>query len=182
MSVVNIGLGGFNTLERCGIVRWGRASFPAIQVHVMQRPEDCLLMTGLVLDADCYMQWHRNLPVSQPVLFLSEVPVMTAHSANVTVLLISSEIRPLEAAISAWLMDLSCSSTRVRVPREHAAFSAREIAVLRLLKEGATNEEIAATLGIKLTTVKTYLRRIYERLGALNRAHAVSRYKELERV
>lgn len=50
----------------------------------------------------------------------------------------------------------------------------REEQVLRRLCDGATNDEIADELGIGTDTVKTHVRRVYEKLGARRRTQAVA--------
>ncbi len=52
--------------------------------------------------------------------------------------------------------------------------SQRELEILRLVAEGNTNREIARALFISEATVKTHLLHIYEKLGAPDRASAVS--------
>ncbi len=52
--------------------------------------------------------------------------------------------------------------------------SPRELDVLRLLAEGRTNRQMAADLGQAEATVKGYLRDLFEKLGASDRAHAVA--------
>lgn len=51
----------------------------------------------------------------------------------------------------------------------------RERAVVRLLAEGQTNEEIASRLFISAATVKTHLSNAYVKLGARNRYEAVAK-------
>lgn len=51
--------------------------------------------------------------------------------------------------------------------------SSRETEVLLLMASGYTNEQIASKLYLSLATVKTYSLRIFDKLGAHNRAHAV---------
>ncbi len=53
--------------------------------------------------------------------------------------------------------------------------SSREQEVLGELAQGATTDEIAATLHISPNTVKTYVRRILRKLEASNRTEAVAR-------
>jgi len=53
--------------------------------------------------------------------------------------------------------------------------SAREADILRWLREGKRNVEIAAILGISALTVKNHLQRIYKLLEVRNRTEAVAR-------
>jgi LuxR family maltose regulon positive regulatory protein len=57
--------------------------------------------------------------------------------------------------------------------------SAREFEVLRLLAVGQSNPEIARTLYVEVTTVKTHIRNLYGKLGVHNRVEAVQRAREL---
>jgi two-component system, NarL family, response regulator len=73
---------------------------------------------------------------------------------------------------------------RKRIPPEiaaeladHAAddqLSAREMDVLRLIGEGNANKQIADKLSIAETTVKNHISNIFSKLGANDRAHAVT--------
>ena len=64
---------------------------------------------------------------------------------------------------------------RVRAPGPAAeALTDRELAVLRLVAGGATNREAARQLFISEATVKTHLLHVYAKLGARDRAAAVS--------
>lgn len=47
--------------------------------------------------------------------------------------------------------------------------SAREMSAIRLLARGASNDEIAAGLGISIKTVESHLRRLFGRYGVLSR-------------
>lgn len=58
--------------------------------------------------------------------------------------------------------------------RRQGALSPREREVLALVRDGATNAEIAEKLGIGSETVKTLLARIYVKLGVSRRARAVT--------
>ncbi|QYJ16385.1 Response regulator protein VraR [Rubrobacter xylanophilus DSM 9941] len=74
---------------------------------------------------------------------------------------------PLDPAVASRLM------RRVRTPPENA-LSGREIEVLDLVAQGASNREIARRLWISETTVKTHLLHIYEKLGVADRTAAVT--------
>lgn len=57
--------------------------------------------------------------------------------------------------------------------------SATELAILRLLALGLSNQQIADTRVIAITTVKWHLKNIYGKLGVRNRTAAVTRAQEL---
>ena len=68
---------------------------------------------------------------------------------------------------------------RVQGRQAAPALSAQEVKVLRLAADGLTNAAIGAQLFIGEATVKTYLSRAYEKLGASDRTSAVRRALEL---
>jgi DNA-binding CsgD family transcriptional regulator len=51
----------------------------------------------------------------------------------------------------------------------------REAEILRLVAQGQTNKEVAASLYVSPLTVRTHLEHIYEKLGVGNRTEAVAR-------
>jgi two-component system nitrate/nitrite response regulator NarL len=58
--------------------------------------------------------------------------------------------------------------------KPEAPLSARESEILQRVAYGATTKEVARSLGISPHTVKTHLERIFEKLGANDRAQAVA--------
>ncbi|AIV40726.1 MULTISPECIES: response regulator [unclassified Curtobacterium] len=61
---------------------------------------------------------------------------------------------------------------RMRAPR--VSLSAREIEVLRLVADGASNGEVARALHISEATVKSHLVHVFSKLGVSSRTAAVS--------
>jgi ATP/maltotriose-dependent transcriptional regulator MalT len=58
--------------------------------------------------------------------------------------------------------------------------SERELEVLNLLASGRTNSEVARDLFVSVGTVKSHTGNIYRKLGAKNRAEALTRARELK--
>jgi len=68
-----------------------------------------------------------------------------------------------------------------RAPRnspsnQEAKLSPREEEILSLLAEGALYKEISSALGISMDTVRTHLRRIYDKLHVHSRTQAVMKF------
>ena len=77
------------------------------------------------------------------------------------------------AASSFTASGLATALTRRRDARDRLALSPREIEVLRLLGDGLSILAIAARMYISYSTAKTYVARLYKKLGAANRAQAL---------
>jgi DNA-binding CsgD family transcriptional regulator len=58
---------------------------------------------------------------------------------------------------------------------KQSQLSERELSVLHHMARGLTDQEIGGAVGISEFTVKTHVRRLYRKLAAKNRAHAVAR-------
>jgi DNA-binding NarL/FixJ family response regulator len=68
---------------------------------------------------------------------------------------------------------LGAAMRRRRESSERMALSPRESQILFLLHDGLSVPEIAAQLFVSLSTAKTYVARLYDKLGARNRAMAL---------
>ncbi|MEU4620368.1 response regulator transcription factor [Actinoplanes sp. NPDC023801] len=79
-----------------------------------------------------------------------------------------------ETVLSPSVGALLLARVRPGHPVPSATLSAREREVLALIAQGRTNRETAAALFITEATVKTHLLHIYAKLGAPDRAAAVS--------
>jgi two-component system nitrate/nitrite response regulator NarL len=76
----------------------------------------------------------------------------------------------LPATVAAGLV----GEIRLRTSSDMPALSEREREILRLTAEGKSFSEIASTLFIGVTTVKTHMQHVYEKLGVSDRAAAVA--------
>jgi LuxR family maltose regulon positive regulatory protein len=65
-------------------------------------------------------------------------------------------------------------------PHNLDALSEREVEVLRLVSAGLSNDDIAAELIVSTNTIKTHLKRIFDKLHVNNRLEAVNQARELK--
>lgn len=188
---MRLGFVGFNRLELDALLAGLR--FQASHVFGFDAPLPAgVALDAVLLSASAWQDWatgpvadaHRGL-VSSPWVVLTDTEAALlpaqAHGVLPQVVGIGATAQaPLEV-VQRWL-NQQVGAKGVRWPqrpvRERSAFSKREHDVLALLSQGMSNEDISVALGIRVPTVKTYLRRIFERTGALNRAHAVALYAE----
>ena len=79
------------------------------------------------------------------------------------------------SALEARTQDFPAQNPMQRFPSEmNSNLSDREIEVLQLMAQGAANKEIAATLSIGQSTVKTHIAHIFEKLQVNRRTEAVT--------
>lgn len=71
---------------------------------------------------------------------------------------------------------LGLSEPKRTIDPDSTPLTAREREVIQLVSTGATNQEIAGALVISESTVKSHVKHILRKLGAANRAEAVSRH------
>lgn len=83
------------------------------------------------------------------------------------------------AADSFSAAGLAAALRRRRETSERLALSPRERQVLSLLRDGYSVPQVASTIYVSLSTAKTYVARLYEKLGASNRAQALMTAVEL---
>ena len=67
----------------------------------------------------------------------------------------------------------------IPIPQSPEALSAREMEVLRLMAQGARNQEIADALFITVRTVKAHVSRILAKMGVQSRTQAVAKARQL---
>jgi DNA-binding NarL/FixJ family response regulator len=119
-------------------------------VMLTSRGEDDLLFRALETGASAFVA--KTAPVE-------EVLAAIRHAAV--------------AAASFTATGLAGALSRRRTGADGVALSARELEVLRLLRDGLSVPALAAAMFISQSTAKTYVARLYDKLGAANRAQAL---------
>ncbi|MGH8963159.1 MAG: response regulator [Jatrophihabitantaceae bacterium] len=149
-DVVSIGtslLDG-NGLE---LARELRDRYPELGIVILtSRGEDDVLFRALETGASAFVSKQATL---------GEIVAAIRHSAV--------------AASSFSAAGLAQALRRRQETAERLTLSPREREVLFLLQDGRSVPAIASELYISLSTAKTYVARLYEKLGATNRATAV---------
>ena len=153
--LMDINLPGMNGVE---CVRKLKQLLPQTQVMMLTAYEDTEnIFNSLAAGASGYML--KRTPRAELLDAIREVSrggsPMSTHIAR---LVVQSFQRPM-AAVSEPTQDLS----------------EREREVLDLLSQGLMYKEIAEKLGISFETVRTYIRRVYEKLHVRTRTEAVAK-------
>ncbi|MBI2867492.1 MAG: response regulator transcription factor [Chloroflexi bacterium] len=87
---------------------------------------------------------------------------------------ISQGEAPLTRAIASRMLRELARVSQDKAIAKEVKLSEREIGVVQLVAKGATNKEIAATLGITENTVKYHLKNMLTKLHLQNRAQAAA--------
>ena len=85
-----------------------------------------------------------------------------------------AEVPGLRLAAPGETADVAVVAARDRPAEFDAALTRRELDVLALLAEGASNKSIARTLGISVHTVKFHIASLFDKLDAEGRTEAVA--------
>lgn len=130
-------------------------------------------VVGLV-HGDCYHQ-QRVLTEVDRTLLATFAQGLSQSLARVTVLEGMSAIRATMDGLGRWRAPAPGIAESVALSRDDdSVLTRREVQIVRLLAAGDSNGKIARRLAITEGTVKTHITRILRKLGASNRAEAVS--------
>ena len=128
-----------------------RAGYPGLGIVVLTaQSEDAMLLRAVESGASAFVA--KTAPVE-------ELLAAIRHAAA--------------AATSFSATGLAAALTRRRDPGGRPGLSQREAEVLGLLRDGMSIPAISHRMFISQSTTKTYVARLYEKLGASNRAQAL---------
>ena len=71
------------------------------------------------------------------------------------------------------------SSAKVHLPVLPEQLNRNEMNLLRLIRQGAANKQMAAALGLSEGTIRVYLSRLYGKLGVTTRTQALVKAQSL---
>jgi DNA-binding NarL/FixJ family response regulator len=152
---MDINLGGMNGIE---CVERLKAEVPAMQILMLTVYEDTdQIFKALAAGASGYL-----LKRSSPTKLLQAIREVHAGGS------------PMSSSIARKVVASFQKSKQSGGKQTH--LSPREEMVLDCLAKGLTYKQIADQLEISIDTIRTYLRRIYEKLHVQSRTEAVAKY------
>jgi ATP/maltotriose-dependent transcriptional regulator MalT len=159
-------------------------AFPELALEFLSSLANAALIAGSL---DALARHHDSLPLMLKALTLSEETALGVLKASAQHLndenwrvLAGRARRHRSPAVRRAAADLSAS----RLPMDKGLtpdlpeLTAREREVLRLIADGLRNADISQRLYLSPGTVKTYVNRIFSKLGVQDRVHAVLYYKD----
>jgi DNA-binding NarL/FixJ family response regulator len=154
VAIVDINLPGMSGIE---LVARLRESHPGVLCLILTTYEDSIrIFDALKAGASGYLL--KRAPAEEIVNAIVQV-----HAGG----------SPMSPQIARQVVSFF---HRQPVPSEFGTLSERENEVLRLLAEGSMYKQIAHRLSISVDTVRTHVRKIYEKLHVHSRTEAVLKY------
>jgi two-component system nitrate/nitrite response regulator NarL len=187
-----------DAVEAAGYTVVARAGSAHEALYEMRERSPRLAVWGKVADLTTSQAVRRTKQLPAPPAVAVLLPILVADevyqllSLGVEALMLRSTAHaPLKSAIErvsagervvapSLVPLLTGARSMTEAVKAHQPLSRREREVLGLLAEGHSNREIAENLYVSLDTVKTHLRRLYDKLGVSSRHEAVGRALSLE--
>lgn len=155
VALVDINLPGMNGIE---CVSKLKTQWPSLQILMLTTYEDGdLIFNSLRAGAKGYLL--KNMPPEELVQAVAQV-----HAGGA----------PMSMQIARKVVDYFHQAQKSAVEVEQ--LTAREKEILALLAKGALYKEIADGLSISMSTVRTHIQHIYEKLHVQSRAEAARKF------
>ena len=169
---------GFQVIAAIGSVAEARSALAA-------STPDAIIIDINLPDATGFdlVKWIRSINRELPIIILTlndspeYIKAAQRCGANAYVSK-SASMQEIVATVDFSIYSPKTFSSRIRGSRYEASLTAREIDVLSLIEKGFTNFEISQQLHISISTVKTHVSSILQKLSAPNRIGAVKAGRE----
>jgi DNA-binding NarL/FixJ family response regulator len=163
--LMDINMGGMNGIE---CVEKLKDQCPNMQVLMLTVYEDTeKIFRALAAGANGYL-----LKRSSPETLLAAIQEVHSGGSPMT----SSIARKVVASFQKHKSIAASTEESAEAGKKSVALSPREAAVLDGLAKGWTYKQLASELNISTDTIRTYIRRIYEKLHVQSRIEAVVKY------
>ena len=179
----------FDCVATCSNTEAALEQLPAVKPDVVLMDIHLPGENGIV----CVQRLRARLPETQVIMLTIEENLervfeslkagatgyLVKHASTQEILDAVAEVHRGGAPMSSQIARKVVTAFREPLPggSEDLQLSQREKQVLKLLASGHRSKEIALELKIGLTTVNTYIRKIYQKLHVRSRAQAVARYR-----
>lgn len=163
--LMDINMGGMNGIE---CLEKLKVQCPDLQVLMLTVYEDTeKIFRALAAGANGYL-----LKRSSPETLLAAIQEVHSGGSPMT----SSIARKVVASFQKHKSTAASVEESAAAEKKSVALSPREAAVLDGLAKGWTYKQLASELNISTDTIRTYIRRIYEKLHVQSRIEAVVKY------
>ena len=169
---------GFDVVAAVGSVNEARSAIAALV-------PDAVVVDINLPDASGFdlIHWIRTIDTALPIIILTlndsvEFLIAARKSGANAYVVKSAPIEEVIAAINFAIHSPRSFSSKIRESSYELTLTAREIDVLFLIEKGLSNEEISQKLHISVSTVKTHISSIFQKLSTKNRVAAVSVARE----
>jgi DNA-binding NarL/FixJ family response regulator len=163
--LMDINMGGMNGIE---CVEKLKSQCPDMQILMLTVYEDTeKIFRALAAGANGYL-----LKRSSPETLLAAIQEVHGGGSPMT----SSIARKVVASFQKHKSAAASTEENASAEKKSVALSPREAAVLDGLAKGWTYKQLASELNISTDTIRTYIRRIYEKLHVQSRIEAVVKY------
>ena len=185
------GAAGYRCVCACGSAEEALEKFPRLAPDVVLMDIQLPNLSGIA----CTVQLRERLPKVQVIMVTvyrdydkifkalkaGACGYLLKRSSKQELLQAIADVRSGGAPMSSEIARRVVESFRQPTPEAGEAhdLSRREEEVLDLLCQGFSNKEIGDRLCIGLETVRTHLKRIYERLHVRSRTEAAMKYRDL---
>jgi DNA-binding NarL/FixJ family response regulator len=182
---------GFRCVSACGSAAAALEHLPADKPDVVLMDINMPGMDGI----ECVRRLKGLMPEVQIVMltvYEDTDKIFKALAAGATGYLLKrvSPVKLLEAITDVHAGGSAMSSSIARkvvasfqkaapVTEPGVHLSPREQSVLECMAKGLTYKQIAAQLGISIETIRTHLKRVYQKLHVQSRTEAVAKYMRL---
>ena len=129
------------------------------------------------------VKWIRSIDSEMPIVIVSlhdsDEYVRAARKCGANAYIFkSSPVEEIVAAVNFAFQSPGSFTCKSHTSEYELKFTAREFDVLSLIEKGFSNQEISAELHISISTVKTYISSIFQKLSVKNRSSAVKIAKD----
>ncbi len=159
------------------------ASGSAEALDLTRKIEPDVAMVGAELGGESAMELARDITEASPltrVLVISSDPISARRALSMGAAgVVPRTWRGEEILRAARSVALGMAVFASEPPRGSRLLTDRELEILELIAAGATNREIAASIGLSTNTVKEHASALYRKMKARNRAEAILRARRL---